>query len=111
MISPNSTVRQVDVAPQPIAPAISMRWYFGLAAIIALAITMLARSESIKLQLLVGILLGAVLTFLFVSAVLFSIALLVGAVNKILFAPAQTTQSPFASETLPPQVIPPQARD
>lgn len=96
---------------QPLAPAVSMRWYFISVAALGVVIAVAIRSGSGKLQLLLGLLVSPVVIYLLFSSFCFLIAYLVGSLNQILFYQAQRPESPFANETLPPQIIPPQARD
>ena len=96
---------------QPLAPAVSMRWYFISVAALGVVIALAIRSGSVKLQILLGLLVCPVAIYLLCSSVCFLIAYLVGSLNQIVFYQAQRPESPFANETLPPQIIPPQARD
>lgn len=93
---------------QPILPRISMRWYFVMVAIIGALIAWIMASEY-QQTLTANILLLclAVGSFLGLSAVLFLIAYAIGSVEKIFFRPEEQIQSPFAHETMPPQIIPP----
>ena len=96
---------------QPLAPAVSMRWYFIFVAALGVVIALAIRSGSVKLQILLGLLVCPIAIYLLCSSVCFLIAYLVGSLNQIVFYQAQRPESPFANETLPPQIIPPQARD
>lgn len=95
---------------QPILPRISIRWYFAMLFIVACLVSVIIRSSDPQTWgMTLILLLGALSTFLVVSASCFLIAFLVGAVKEIVFSEPSQPQSPFATETLPPQVIPPQA--
>lgn len=96
---------------KPAASGVSMRWYFILTAIVGLSITVLIRMGSVKIRILVGLLLLSILTFLFYVARYYVTAYFFGFLDQLLFSPTRKTQSPFAHETMPPQIIPPQTRD
>lgn len=101
-----------EPAFQPILPRISMRWYFVIVAIVAGTIAWVLTSS--YQQTLTAILLMLSLAagvFLTMSSILFLIAYTIGSVEKILFKPEGQTHSPFAHETMPPQIIPPLSND
>lgn len=94
--------------PQPLLPQISMRWYFLVAGITAAMIVGIARQESSeKLGIIVGLLGLACMVFLTLSAFFFAIAYIVGAVESLLLHAEEQPESPFATETMPPQIMPP----
>lgn len=97
--------------PQAIAPSISIRTYFITVLVLSVLIALAIQSGSVRFQVLLGLLCFPVIVFLVGSALTFMVALLVGALRQLLFQPVAETQSPFATEVLPPQVIPRQARD
>lgn len=97
---------------QPLLPRISMRWFFVLALIVAGALTWLLRSsyQEDLVLVLIAMSLGIV-AFLTLSAVFFGIAFLVGAVEKIIVKKEDAVESPFATESMPPQIIPPTSKE
>jgi glucan phosphoethanolaminetransferase (alkaline phosphatase superfamily) len=97
---------------QPLLPRISMRWYFILALVVASFLTWLTRSAYQQSLLLVTILLAvSVACFLTLTAVCFFFAYMAGSLNKLLQKPAEHHHSPFAHESMPPQIIPPGTRE
>ena len=85
-----------------------MRWYFVIVAVVGIVIAWVLTSEYQKTLFAILMLMGlAVGCFLILSAVLFLIAYAFGSVEKIFVASQEKTQSPFAHETMPPQIIPP----
>ncbi|MBX3423061.1 MAG: hypothetical protein KF752_16010 [Pirellulaceae bacterium] len=97
--------------PQPLLPRFTMRWYFVTAAIIGVLITLIARSVYQQSLVAVGLLLllatGMYLTF---SALAFFAAYSVGAMEKLAGSSQPQPESPFAQDTLPPQLLPPSTR-
>lgn len=99
------------LAKQPLLPRVSMRWYFILVMGVAGFLTWLMQSEY-QQSLVATIVLSSIaaLFFLVTSAVCFLLAFSWGAMEKLSRRPEKQLQSPFAHETMPPQVIPPSSR-
>jgi hypothetical protein len=95
---------------QPLLPRISMRWYFVLVLVVAFLVSIVFQSSNPKAWGMTLILLiGATLFFFITAAICFLVAFAFGAVKQIVFYEPPQAESPFANETLPPQVIPPHA--
>lgn len=95
---------------QPLLPRISMRWYFVLVLVVAFLVSVVFQSSNPKAWGMTLILLiGSTLFFFMIAAVCFLVAFLFGAVKQVVFYEPPKPESPFANETLPPQVIPPHA--
>jgi hypothetical protein len=96
---------------QPILPRISMRWYFIVVVAISIVLTWLNQSSNQKSLVVTTILFAiAAGTFLMMAAGCFLIASLFGAVEKLFRNSELQTESPFADESMPPQIIPPSSR-
>ena len=102
-----------DESPfQPILPRVSMRWYFVIAAAVAGVVAwVLASSYQQTLSAILLLLCLAASSFLVLSSLLFLVAYTIGSVEKILFKSEEQTHSPFAHETMPPQIIPPSSSE
>jgi len=93
---------------QPVLPRISMRWYFVIVAVVGGLIAWVMTSEFQQtLTAILLLLCLAIGCFLGLSALLFLVAYTIGSVEKIFFQTEAQVQSPFANETMPPQIIPP----
>lgn len=97
--------------PQALAPSISIRSYFIAVLALGVVIATAIQSGSTRFQVLLGMLCIPIVVFLVCSAATFVVALVIGSLKQVLFQPVLKTESPFATEVLPPQVIPRQARD
>jgi hypothetical protein len=93
---------------QPLLPQVSMRWFFIIAGVIGLLCSLFAFQNGLTAWTIVLFqVLIAIGVFFAVLATLFQIAFFLGATKKVIVEPYQRTESPFASDTMPPQVIPP----
>lgn len=89
-----------------------MRWYFVIATIVAVLISIVYGSgdpQAWTVTLVVAM--SAIGIFLILSAACFFATFLAGSFRENLFVDQQKTESPFAHETMPPQIVPPQVRD
>lgn len=87
-----------------------MRWYFGIVFLIGLLVSIVFRSSNpAAWGITLGMILGSLLIFFFASAVFFLVAFAFGAVKQIVFAEPPQPESPFSSDAMPPQIIPPEA--
>ncbi|HAC90731.1 MAG TPA: hypothetical protein DCF63_08870 [Planctomycetaceae bacterium] len=93
---------------QPLLPQISMRWYFVAMLVVAILLTTFLRS-SLNQYLEIALILTGVsaLLFLALSAITFAMAYVIGATDKLAQQAQQKTESPFAYDSLPPQIVPP----
>jgi hypothetical protein len=100
-----------EVMTQPWIPRYSMRWYFIIVTAVALLVTIVYRSGNpVAWTFTLCMILAAIAMFLLLSAVCFLAAYSFGNLKDSLFRSELQTQSPFAHETMPPQIIPPQIR-
>lgn len=107
----SQTQFEAQLQPQPFAPSFSMRSYFLAVGLLGAMFAVVFLFGSTKLQVLFVILLAAIALFLLCVALCFLVAFLIGALREVLFQPILKTESPFATEAMPPQVIPRQAKD
>lgn len=93
---------------QPLLPQISMRWYFVAMLVVAVLLVLYLRSSLNQYLEISLVLTGAsVLLFFALSGVIFAMAYVIGATDKLARQADQKTESPFAYDSLPPQVVPP----
>lgn len=112
MKPPESSVETNPSGPmtQPLAPSISMRWYFVIATVVAVLVVWALRSGGSQLGIVFGLIFGALLFYFLISGICFLVAFLLGFLRAYSL-PTEVPQSPFATESLPPQILPPQARE
>lgn len=93
---------------QPLLPQISMRWYFVIVVVVGSLLAWVLTSDYQKTLSAILLFLGlASSCFLVLSSILFLLAYAFGSVEKIFLGAEEKTQSPFAHEAMPPQIIPP----
>jgi hypothetical protein len=97
---------------QPILPQFTMRWFFGLALVLAALLTVVYQSDNSKaLGATIFLMLVSMMIFLAMTALTFLSAAGLGALKRLFFQEEAKVQSPFATDRLPPQIIPPHSQE
>ncbi|MCA9126478.1 MAG: hypothetical protein KDB22_05310 [Planctomycetales bacterium] len=105
-------MQDLETEPQPLMPRISMRWFFIVVAIVAVALV-IVRTASYGAALFAAIAFTAVFLALFalLSGVSFLFAYLLGATERAISKQGLVTESPFSDNKLPDQIVPPRNLD
>lgn len=97
---------------QPLLPRVGMKWYFVLAAAIAVVLAIVRASGQGRAVQVAIVLTGLMLVlFGIFSALSFLLAYAMGAAERATLDQNQSPASPFSYGSLPPQIIPPQPTD
>ena len=96
-----------NVSPQKFLPAFSVRWIFAMMLLIAVGISVYTQNTIDRTLLVVlALMMGIACVFLVLSAMSFLICNMFGTLRDILNTSKHQPQSPFATDRLPPQIVP-----
>ncbi len=96
-----------ETRPQPLLPRVSMIWFFIVVTVVAVSLFIIRAAEQGRVLQAALVFTGVfvILTAVF-SAASFSLAYVLGAVERAVVGKSDVPTSPFSDGSLPPQVIP-----